>query len=296
MLYGLLFSILSGIQWGTLNIAMSKARRSVKDFTPFYVIGGLTALLLILLSNLIFGCKVIPDTITFRPIAMVVLGTSINAGANICIMSTLGYGASALYLALSSMGFAVSFLWTTFARNEQFTILNVIGITSLCLAVALSAFAKQPTSSAKSKIDFKRLSIALLSTLCGGSSQICFLFAGTEEQLPAMGKTGLIMLTYVIIFGIAALIRHAMIQNRWQILVATAMTWGTLGMTSYATIFLSIRYLSTISRSGIAFPIGVTIQLAFFTLYTRFFLKEKLSSLQIAALILIGIGVFALRM
>jgi len=298
MIYGFLLVLVTGIQWAFLNISMSRARHSVKDFTPFYVIGGLTALLLIGLSNLFLGCRVLPETLVWRPILLVILGSCINVGTNVCVMSTLGYGASALYLALSSMGFAVSFLWTVGVMKEPFTLFNAMGMTCLCTAVALAAFARQQGEGAvgKAAFDFKRLGIAVLSTLCGGSSQICLISAGSDAQLPALGKTAFTMLTYVTVFGIAALVRRASFRENRRILCQSAVTWGTLAMTSYATLFLAIKFLAEISRSGIAYPIGTTVQLTAFTLYTRIFLKERLTLMQITALVLIAIGVFAVKL
>ena len=290
MIYGLLAIIATGIQWTITAVAMSQARHSVKDFTPFYIIGGSTALFFIALSRVLFGCQILPDAIALRPIALMLIGGCINVGSNICVMSTLGYSASALYLALSSMGFAVSFLWSVVVMKDQFTILNGIGITCLCIAVALAAFAKQK---GLGKFEFKRLGIAILATLCGGAAQICVITAGKDAQLPALGKTGCIMLTYVIAFSIIALARHKPIEGNIKIFYTAALTWGILALTSYGTLFFAIKWLSTISRAGIAYPICISIQMIAFTLYTRFFLKEKLSPLQITALVLIVIGVIA---
>ena len=290
MIYGILSLVASGIQWTITAIAMSQARHSVKDFTPFYIIGGSVSLLLIVLCKVLFGCPILPDTIVLRPIVLLIIGACISACSNICVMSTLGYGASALYLALSSMGFAVSFLWSVVVMKDQFTIINGIGIVCLCTAVALAAFAKQKGIG---KFDFKRLGIAILATLCGGGAQICVITAGKDAQLPALGKTSCIMLTYVVIFSIIALARRTRMEGNKKIFYTSALTWGIIAMTSYATLFFAIKWLSSISRSGIAYPICISIQLLAFTLYTRFFLKEKLSPMQITALILIVIGVIA---
>ena len=290
MIYGILSILATGIQWAFIAVAMSQARRSVKDFTPFYIIGGSTSLLLIALSHVLFGCQVLPDDFALLPIVLLIIGGCFNVGANICVMSTLGYGASALYMALSSMGFAVSFLWSVVVMKDQCTLLTGIGITCLCIAVVLAAFAKQKGIG---KFEFKRLGIAILATLCGGAAQICVIIAGKNAQLPALGKTGCIMLTYVVAFSIIALTRHTTLIGNKKVFHTAAITWGVLALTSYATLFSAIKFLSTISRAGIAWPIGVSIQMTSFTLYTRFFLKEKLSPLQITALIFIVIGIIA---
>ena len=290
MILGLLSIVATGIQWTITAVAMSQARRSVKDFTPFYIIGASISLLLIALCKVFFGCQILPDAIALRPIVLLLIGGCINVGSNICVMSTLGYSASALYLALSSMGFAVSFLWSVVVMKDQFTLINGIGIACLCIAVALAAFAKQKGIG---KFELKRLGIAILATLCGGSAQICVVTAGKDAQLPALGKTGCIMLTYVVVFSIIALARRTHMEGNKKIFYTSALTWGILALTSYATLFFGIKWLSSISRAGIAYPICISIQMIAFTLYTRFFLKEKLSPLQIAALILIVVGVIA---
>lgn len=232
------------------------------------------------------------------------LGAVFNALSNTCTMLNLGQGNAALYFALSRMGFSLSFLWSVLVWHEPAHWYNFLGILCLIAAVTLTAMSNAGASLAETQLCHKRLLLALGSTLFSGCSQICMVFPSSAlfasqnlPTLPPLVKTSLVFLTNIVFFsGVIFYRRHKVEPSPRRPLFAWTVIWSMLAIGSYATLFAALSHLGALNRTGIVFPIGGAVQIFSFAIIARCLWKEKLTPLQLAALVLIVVGIIAVRL
>lgn len=296
MLTGSLLTLSVGIFWAGIGIVLTSARRSGCRVEQFFFTGSLIAALL-LGGVLTVQKALIPPAESWIVIAALAVGALLNGVSQMLTMRNLGQGGCALYFALSRMGFAVSFLWSVLVWGERMTVWNALGILCLISAVVLTASGKRNSGKYAER---GRLAMAVLSTLCAGISQICIVWPSvcgmTEKPLPPLNSTLIILLMNCLFFGGWTLLRRDPPETEWRPLLRMGTAWGILAVLSYAVLFPALRQMGAHGRAGIVYPVGGAVLIFVYTLYTRFGLREQLSLRQAAALILVVIGVLAVKL
>ncbi len=299
-----LFVFITGMIWMIISFCQAAARHRRCRSEHFYLMGA------VICASLILCYQVLTRTIFPAewswPVACCMCGGAVfGAFSNLCCMYNMGFGAAALYLALSGLGFSISFLWSVAVWHEKMSWINGVGLCCLAAAGILSAFAGQTEEDKAAytqggSLTQKRLLAALGATLCGGASQILIAypsvagFGGTP--LPQLTKTLLIMLTYICVYFTVSVVtfRRSEKIDVWA-LARSAVPWGVLAILSYAVLFVTLKYLGEIGRAGIAYALCGAVQLLLFTAATRVVFHDKLNAKQMAALALIIIGIFAVE-
>ena len=205
-------------------------------------------------------------------------------------MYLMGFNGSAMYMALGSLGFAFSFLFTVFVFGEKMSIVNAFGFLCLVTAIFLSNLHKKTEQKCGS---IRLVGIALLASMSLGAMQIFYIFP-QKHPLPPLGRTLLILITYLVVWTIVILIRRMFDWPRSLTAYASMASWGVLAIVSYFLLFSSVHAMEPIGRTGIVYPIAGTFQILLFSIYTRVVLKEKLNLFQIAAMALIFAGMFTI--
>lgn len=304
MLIGLLFNFLTGLLWAAVGVCVTTARRTKCHVEHFYIIGSLISVLIIVLWQLCHG-ELIPPVWSWFVFACMIVGSTLNALCNTCTMLCMNGTGAALYFALARIGFSISFLFSVFVWHEQANFLKFAGIACLVIAVACSAIAKRggAASGTAPAFSHKRLILSLTASLCSGFSQICMVFPYSKPfadqnipTLPALTKATLVFLTNITLFTGVTLSRKYHEKIHYRPLLTVCLIWGFLAVFSYACLFATLSYLGPEGHSGLVFPIGGAVQIFAFAVFARCYWKEKLNPLQIAALIFIILGIFAVNL
>ncbi len=297
MFPGFLLLLMVGGCWTAIGITLTFARRSGCRGELFFFIGSVLAALLTVLTLGIAGELRVPEGAE-RVIAAIVAGAVLNAASQFLTMRNLSRGGCALYFALSRVGFAVSFLWSVAVWGEALSCWNAIGILCLIVTVVLSAMNRH--AEAGERVKHGRLLMALLSSCCAGASQICIIWpsvhsAGRAPVLHPLMSALILFLVNCVCFGIWALARRKE-TVAWGKVCRIGGAWGVAAFASYGLLFPTLNLMGRIGKAGIVYPVAGAVMIFVYALYTRFFLKEKLSGMQKAALILIVAGIIAVRM
>ena len=277
----------------------SRSGRSGCRGELFFLIGSVVAAGLTLVALMALGELRIPEGEGSR-ITAIAVGAGLNACSQFLTMRNLGRGGCALYFALSRMGFAVSFLWCAAIWGEKVSVWNGAGILCLIVTVVLSARNKNREGEAGERGRNGRLMMALLSTCCAGASQICVIWPSVHAAengpgLHPLMSALILFLVNRVCFGIWALARRKE-TVAWGKVCRIGGAWGVAAFASYGLLFPTLNLMGRIGKAGIVYPVAGAVMIFVYALYTRFFLKEKLSGMQKAALILIVAGIIAVRM
>ena len=302
-----LFILLTGLTWMAISASQASSRHGNCPPELFFGIGATCTFLLTL--------ALIPLTGAHHGLEwswLVVLCTigaaALNSIANITTMLNVGYGSAALYLALSSLGIIISFLWSVAVWHEPMSLRNAVGIACIVAAIVLSALDGRKREKAPAhrsgdlRLVRKRLALALASTLACGASQILFIYPFSTKfpapPLPSLVKISLISASYIVIYGAIILCRrkHYAAWPSRRLLATYPVLWGILAVVSYTFLFTALKYLGEMGRSGLAYPLCSAVQLFCFALFCRVAYHDRLTPRQAAALLLIVVGIFAARM
>jgi len=313
MFLAVLFVLLTGLAWMTISVTQANARHGNCPAELYYAIGSSCALAIALVCLAVGGGFSVPQW-SWLVFICTILATISNSIANLTTMTNVGYGSAALYLALSSLGFVVSFLWSVVVWHEPMSKLNAFGMLCLLTAVILSALGKKETgkdklsAAAAAKVDGdmrlvrKRLLLALASVITCGISQTLFVYPFSAKfnapPLPPMMKTAFVVATYVLIYWSIVFARRRTYKTMPSVrtLATYPVIWGILAIVSYTFLFAALKYMGQIGRSGLTYPLCGAVQIFFFALFCKCVYKDKLTPRQIAALVLIIVGIFAVQM
>ncbi len=302
-----LFIFLTGLTWMAISASQASSRHGNCPPELFFCIGAactfLLSMALIPLTGALRGAEW-----SWLVVLCTIGATALNSVANITTMLNVGYGSAALYLALSSLGLILSFLWSVVVWHEPMSPINAVGILCIVAAIVVSALdgrKREKTPAHRSgdlRLVRKRLALAFTSTVCAGSSQILFVYpfsAGfSAPPLPSLVKIALIAATYIAIYATILLCRrrHYAAWPARRLLATYPVLWGILAVVSYSFLFKALKYLGEMGRSGLAYPFCSAVQLFCFALFCRVAYHDRLTPRQMAALLLIVAGIFAARM
>ena len=302
-----LFILLTGLAWMTISVSQASSRHGNCPAELFYGIGAACTFTLtmawLLLTGGLRGLEW-----SWLVFICTIGGALLNSVANLTTMINVGYGSAALYLALSSLGIIISFLWSVAAWHEPMSWRNAAGILCIIAAIILSALdgrkrEKNPASrSGDLRLVRKRLALAFASTVFCGASQILFIFpfsgGCSAPPLPGMVKIAIISATYIVIYGALVLWRkrHYAAWPSGRLLATYPVLWGFLAIFSYTFLFCALKHLGAMGRTGLAYPLCDAIKLFCFAIFCRVVYRDRLTPRQAAALLLIVVGIFAARM
>ncbi len=302
-----LFIFLTGLTWMAISASQASSRHGNCPPELFFSIGAtctfLLTLVLIPLTGALHGLQW-----SWLVVLCTVGAAALNSIANITTMLNVGYGSAALYLALSSLGIIISFLWSVAVWHEPMSLTNAVGILCIVAAIIISALdghrrEKTPAHhSGDMRLVRKRLALALASTITCGASQILFIYPFSTKfsapPLPSLVKISLISACYIVIYTAIVLCRKRR-YAAWpapRLLATYPVLWGILAVVSYSFLFTALKYLGEMGRSGLAYPFCSAVQLFCFALFCRVAYHDRLTPRQAAALLLIVVGIFAARM
>lgn len=302
MIYGIFYTVLTGLAWAAVGVCLTFARRAKCHVEHFYVVASFLAALMVAAYQLVTK-TIIPPEWSWLVFGCMIASAVFNGLSNICTMLNLGFGGSAaIYFALGRIGFCISFLWSVLVWGEKITFLNAIGILCFIAAVVMTAFGNNPQQQTEQpeKLCHKRLLLSIGSSFCSGLSQICIIFpfsAGfSSVQLPPLTKTLILLITNCLCFGAIIFCRNYQAKSDMKPLIKSGTAWAIFAICSYVCLFAALKYLGEIGRSGIAYPIGAAVQIFVFAILARIIWKEKLSLLQLIALVTIVLGIIAVRL
>lgn len=290
MFTGLLFTFLTGCSWGLACIMCSKASHAKAHVPHFYIIGSLTSLALLGLLNCVFGVTLFDGVPHWWTATVAIMAGSLGCFTNLLNMYLLGLNGAATYVALAQLGFAFSFLFSVVFFGGKMSLVNALGLICLVTAIFLS---QNPGSTAKKERNLRPLFVSLLASLASGCMQV-FNIVPIKYPMPVLGRTTLVLLTYLTVWCIVILVRRQFDWPRSSRLYGVMAGWGVLAIAAYFCLFTSVQALTPFARTGIVCPTGMTLQILIFTLYARIFLKEKLTPAQTVAMALIIVGMFTI--
>lgn len=307
MLHAAFFILLTGLAWTTISISQASARHHNGPPEMFFVIGSATMLAVAVAWSL-FSPAVRCLQWSWLVFICTALAAAVNSIANFSTMINVGYGSAALYLALSSLGIVVSFLWSVIVWGEPISPCNILGMACILTAIVLSSAKKRGNQAGATAaprdlgLVRRRLALACCSTVSCGICQILLIYPYSANfnspPLPTPLKLIVIGSVYILIYAPLFRLRRSRYTDLPSVraYLPHAMLWGVLAVISYSFLFAALKYMGEIGRTGLTYPIGGALQIFFFALACRVLFRDRLSPIQIIALILIVIGIFAVQM
>ena len=288
---GYLWNIGLGVLWGSVGVVVALARKQQCPIWSFYTLGALLAALF----SLPF-CPLTANGITLLGILILAAGALCAALGQAMTMYNLRGQARAVLFSIQQMNFVFTYILSLLFLNEKITFCSGLGIILLFGAITGTGMLGS-TAADRSLPDLRRLLIGVAASALCGCGQFAFLAAGNNylsEVHP--GVKGLLTLIFCAFsYALDVSVERKELQKNWRQVLRYGILWGILAGLSYRVLFETIDRMNEIGRSGLVYPIGCSVCILTFYLYSAIRLRDKISWRQMLMIAGIITGVVLLR-
>ena len=297
---GYLLLLLLGTIWTFISVIAISGKRAGISSPVFYFIGNAVASLCCLLCFLLPGMTMddftAPEKRTF--LLCYIFGSVFNGLGQAVTMYNLKSGGRAIALAIPQMAFLIPFICGIIFWDEPVNVIRVIGIFVIAAAVLAAGLCKK-NAMEKNQWDNRRFCIALLSVALLGLSQVMVVMAGyicSGHELSNTTRTFFYMMVAAIFFGAISFfdIRQNGLPPRKSI--KWGIIWGIIAPLSNMLLFYCLDLFARSNQSGIVYAVGAVLLMVGTCIYTRVFLKEKITLLQYAGVAGMLVGLLMVRL
>lgn len=276
MFLGFMLVIGLGLLWASVGIVMSWVAISGSSPISFYAVGNwITAIFCwIFIADWDVLSIGLPPKFYSLLFWMVFAGVFNSVGQILIIMS-MRHGHRGISWALIQIGMLVPFLTSILIWDEPLTLLGSAGMLCFLCAIFLMGKGKsRGESDSEEGFTWKWILLIAGSLLFLGLTQtfqsVSSHWGGWADE--ANLRVPFLATTCAVVNAILVVV---MKQKFHVTTLKYATIWAVFATSSYMLMFSSLDTLSKYSMSGCVFPIGQSICMVCFTLYSGFILKEK---------------------
>lgn len=297
MLENLSLILLIGLMQGGENICGSDAVQKGGHPLDYGFLSNLTATVILgvwfVLRNVVFGFSTLAEaaahTDFLRTLPIMVLGGVISCIAVVANLSAMKLGHVGITNGIYQASFALNFLLMVLIFHAEADAMDYLAVAVMLVGVFILAMQKDESG----KFNRKWCLVCMIAFVFNALGQFVTTIPSQYHYADAMDIRGIsILLAMTVFYGVAGKAMHIA-------KVPAVRTPGMVGGVVFAGVQLATYpVLDRLARSGQVYlftPIMLMTVTILFSLYSRFFLKERFTKRQYAGLAccLLGILLFA---
>ncbi len=294
MLTGLLLLVLTGLSWVAVGAVVGK---TAKFGIPLEVVQLFSALVMAAAS--VFVLLVHPDqacswTIRFLVMLSLALSGALNYVMLLLMGKAMKTGPNGIVWATIQSGLGLPFLFGIVVFREALTLPRLSGLVLIIGSLLLFGTGQKKSQTANDTKGSWRKP-AWLAFFCAGSNQILSnLPSYFPEALPVSSYTRTLGLQLGIIIAFLLLdnklLNSSVLRDRrmWRFALLLA---ATSVLSAFFLVYNGMNLVTAAGAGAIAYPVMVGSCIVSFTLYSRLFLREKLTPPQWGGLVVGCFGI-----
>lgn len=291
-----LLVVLLGALWGAIAITVSEGKARECPVQQFYFVGSLVAVAILLILAGRAGVRAIFSPGARLAVCCFAAGSFFNGAGQAISMMNLKRGGRALAYAIPQQAFLFPYLWSIAFWGQRLSILSVGGIVLIVCAMFYLAMTRSADRS--SSLPLRRIAVALLAMLLLGASQIVIISAArsdTAQTLSKFASSSVILGANALFFLVWSLINRRGFAALRLYLPFGAL-WGVCAAASYCVLLTTLEVLGKNHQEGIVYPLGSSILILLYSIFTIVRYREKLNWRQIFAFAVLVCGIFCAKL
>ena len=291
---------LLGIVWALVAVVVANARQKGVSIFHFFMMGSFFASLIFIAINFLTGMEnlLLPQYRT--ALICFVTGSLLNSFGQAVAMYNLKQGGRALAFTIPQLAFVLPYACSIIFFGEKLTLAGASGLFMIAGAISFLSIKKSGTAVANSgaALSAKRILIAFAAMIIIGASQIATSIPAQldkSSQLSTLAGSMIIQITAAVLFAVFSFFSPEKFTVAIKKCLKSSFLWGIGAAASYCTLLPALKFMGERNQSGIVYPVGCSENIILFALYASLFYREKLSRSQVAAFIVIIIGIFLVR-
>jgi drug/metabolite transporter (DMT)-like permease len=288
MLIGLFSVVAVGLIWATIAVIQSHVARTGGSISSFYAVGFSLAAVFgwVLFPQWSRGAAQ-PSPLLWAVLIGVGLSGVGNGAGKALVIGAMRHGHKGVTLALSQATMIVPFLGGMLLWSERPSAVACLGVAAAAAGACLLAL-HRGADGAEERCDSRWLPLALSAFAAIGLSRVLFVASTHWGDGPALSLRTPVALSAA---GLVHTLRVLLGRRGWDgRMLRLSVLFSVLAVAGYELLFLATDRLSDRGLSGLAFPVGVAVSIAAFSLYSRLVLGEPYNRRSLAGLALTVAG------
>ena len=291
---------LLGIVWALVAVVVANARAKGVSIFHFFMVGSVFSSLFFIGINFFTGMENVFSPQYRTATLCFAVGSLLNGCGQAVAMYNLKQGGRALAFTIPQLAFILPYACSIIFFGEKLTFAGAAGLLLIAGAIYFLSVKKSGTSTDDSgtALSAKRILTAFAAMVIIGSSHIATSIPAQLEkssQLSTLAGSMVIQVIAAVLFTVFSLFSPVKFAEAVKKCVKSSIFWGIGAIASYCVLLPALKFMGERNQSGIVYPVGCSENIILFALYTSIFYREKLSRSQIAAFLVIIVGIFLVR-
>ena len=291
-----LLVVLLGALWGAVAITVSEGKNRDCPVQQFYFVGSLVAVAVLLMLAGRAGVRAIFAPGARLAVCCFAAGSFFNGAGQAISMMNLKRGGRALAYAIPQQAFLFPYLWSIAFWGQRLSVVSAGGIVLIVCAMFYLAMTRSVDRS--SSLPLRRIVVALLAMVFIGASQIVIISAtrlDTGRMLSKFASSSVIVGANALFFLVWSMIERRGFKA-FRLYLPFGALWGIFAAASHCTLLTTLEVLGRNHQEGIVFPLGSSILILLYSLFTIVRYREKLNWRQICAFAVMVCGIFCAKL